>query len=65
MVVLLSTTPRENFHPPPLVDAPKLHYKASSSCWTSWLHKKRLGREVCSGLFHKNSSIYPESEKKG
>jgi hypothetical protein len=41
-----------------------LHHKASSSCWTSWLHKRRIAREVCSRLFHKNSSSYPESEKK-
>jgi hypothetical protein len=38
-----------------------LHHKASSSCWTSWLHKRRLERGVCSGFLHKNSSSHLES----
>jgi hypothetical protein len=40
-----------------------LHHKASSSCWISWLHKRRLERGVCSGLFHKNSSGHLGSGK--
>jgi hypothetical protein len=62
-VVLLSTTSRDHFRPPP-ADAPKLHQKASSRCWASWLHKRRLEREVCSGLFHTNSSSHLESGMK-
>jgi hypothetical protein len=34
-VVLLSTTFKDNPCPSPPAQAPKLHHKASSSCWTS------------------------------
>jgi hypothetical protein len=63
-VVLLSTTSRENLCHPPPAEAPKLHHKASSNCWTSWLHKRSLEREVCSGWFQKNTSSHLESRKK-
>jgi hypothetical protein len=62
-VVLLPKTPRNNIHSPPSVDAPNSRQKGSSSCWTSWLHKRRLEREVCPRLYHKNSSSHRESEK--
>jgi hypothetical protein len=62
-VVLLSTTSKDNPSPAPPAKAPKMHHKASSSRWTSWLHERRLERRVCSGLFHKNSSSHIESRE--
>jgi hypothetical protein len=54
---------KDDLHSPPSADAPKTHDKGSSSSWTSWLHKRRLEREVCPRLYHKNSSSHRISEK--